>query len=144
MLYQTFIHNTKPLQPVLYTAPCLQPRCVSPRCLHPGVSHLGLALLLLGGLLLEVVSGPPHLLLQLPHPARQLVLHRLQGRDLLTQDLLLTAAHTQVLTLTWGNTWHTMYYLRGLGRYGQQPIWCIFDTDLADTICIWFDTHVHD
>jgi len=34
--------------------------------------------------------------------------------------------------------------LLGLGRYGQQPIRYVFDTDLADTIRIRYDTHVHD
>ena len=32
----------------------------------------------------------------------------------------------------------------GLVRYGQQPIQYVFDTDLADTILIPHDTHVHD
>ena len=31
----------------------------------------------------------------------------------------------------------------GLGQYGQQPIRYVFDTDLADTIRIRYDTHVH-
>jgi len=31
-----------------------------------------------------------------------------------------------------------------LGRYGQQPIRYVFDTDLVDTIRIRYDTHVHD
>jgi len=33
--------------------------------------------------------------------------------------------------------------LLGLGRYGQQPIPYILDTDLADTIHIRYDTDVH-
>ena len=33
--------------------------------------------------------------------------------------------------------------LIGLGRYGQQPIRYVFDTDLADTIRIRYETHVH-
>ena len=32
----------------------------------------------------------------------------------------------------------------GVGRYGQQPIRYVFDTDLADTIRIRYDIHVHD
>jgi len=32
----------------------------------------------------------------------------------------------------------------GLGQYGKQPIQYVFDTDLADTIRIRYDTHVHD
>ena len=36
----------------------------------------------------------------------------------------------------------TVYFV-GLGRYGQQPIRYVFDTDLADTIRIRYDTHVH-
>jgi len=32
----------------------------------------------------------------------------------------------------------------GLGRYVQQPIRYVFDTDLADTIRIRYNTHVHE
>jgi len=32
----------------------------------------------------------------------------------------------------------------GLRRYGHQPYQYVFDTDLADTIRIRYDTHVHD
>ena len=32
----------------------------------------------------------------------------------------------------------------GLGRYGHQPYRYVFDTDLADTIRIRYDTHVYD
>ena len=32
----------------------------------------------------------------------------------------------------------------GLGRYGQQPYRYLFDTDLANTIRIRYDAHVHD
>jgi len=32
----------------------------------------------------------------------------------------------------------------GLGRYGHQPYRYVFDTDLADTIRIRYDTHVND
>jgi len=35
------------------------------------------------------------------------------------------------------------FYRIGLGRYSQQPIRYVFDTDLADTIRIRCDTHVH-
>jgi len=33
--------------------------------------------------------------------------------------------------------------LVGLGRYSHQPIRYVIDTDLADTIRIQYDTHVH-
>jgi len=32
----------------------------------------------------------------------------------------------------------------GLGRYGQQPYRYVFDTGLANTIRIRYDTHVHE
>jgi len=34
-------------------------------------------------------------------------------------------------------------YMIWLGRYGQQPIRYVFDTDFADTIRIRYDTRVH-
>jgi len=40
--------------------------------------------------------------------------------------------------------WNYPLFLIGLGRYGQQPYRYVFDTDLADTIHIRYDTHVHD
>jgi len=30
----------------------------------------------------------------------------------------------------------------GLGQYGQQPIWYVFNTDIADIIRTRYDTHV--
>ena len=40
------------------------------------------------------------------------------------------------------NTW--LVSILGQGRYSQQPIRYVIDTDLADTIRIQYDTHVHD
>ena len=34
-------------------------------------------------------------------------------------------------------------YMADMGQYGQQPIQDVLDTDLADTICIRYDTDVH-
>jgi len=33
--------------------------------------------------------------------------------------------------------------LLGLGRYGKQPIGNVFNTDLADTVRIRYNKHVH-
>ena len=50
---------------------------------------------------------------------------------------------TENACLFWSVHLEDRLFSLGLGRYGQQPIRYVFDTDLANTIVIRFHSRVH-
>jgi len=60
------------------------------------------------------------------------------------QNNVVLCTHYRCLTNTFLYLIYDVNSLVGLGRFGQQPFRYVFDIDVAYTIRIQYDTHVHD